>query len=157
MALRWLWVASPRLKRSGVRDTSRKSENSVIMRIAGGTLNSRGLIFSAWQAAATRGIRENRIIREVWVQHSVPRPAHPANPSVLSSLGQRFHAANSPIPHRPAPARIGNAQPAGSVLVACCYEARSKKCGGFRSFPPIPAARPPTCHPPFLHSAFLLV
>src|ERR1039457_1380832 len=34
MALRWLWVASPRLKRSGVRDTSRKSENSVIMRIA---------------------------------------------------------------------------------------------------------------------------
>jgi hypothetical protein len=36
MALRWLWVASPRLKRSRVRDTSRKSENSVIMRIAAG-------------------------------------------------------------------------------------------------------------------------
>src|ERR1035438_1463268 len=35
MALRWLWVASPRPKRSRVRDTSRKSENSVIMRIAG--------------------------------------------------------------------------------------------------------------------------
>src|ERR1017187_423891 len=34
MALGWLWVASPRLKRSRVRHTSRKSENSVIMRIA---------------------------------------------------------------------------------------------------------------------------
>src|ERR1039458_8339842 len=46
MALRWLWVASPRPKRSGVRDTSRKSENSVIMRIAAG----RGV----WCRAAVR-------------------------------------------------------------------------------------------------------
>jgi hypothetical protein len=42
MALGWLWVASPRLKRSGVRDTSRKSENSVIMRMADNKVNDGG-------------------------------------------------------------------------------------------------------------------
>src|ERR1019366_5492790 len=38
----WLWVASLRLKRSRVRDTSRKNENSVIMRIADNKVSDGG-------------------------------------------------------------------------------------------------------------------
>jgi hypothetical protein len=66
MALRWLWVASPRLKRSRVRDTSRKSENSVIMRIAGTRLTPSSAMLrkprdvrptEVWSAAASEARR----------------------------------------------------------------------------------------------------
>ena len=46
--------------------------------------------------------------------------------AVLSPL-VKWYAANSPSPHRPAPARSASAQPAAGVLYPCCYEGASKE------------------------------
>jgi hypothetical protein len=74
--------------------------------------------------------------------------------AVLSPL-VKWYAANSPSPHRPAPARSASAQPAAGVLYACCTRDVSK---GLRRdsvvFPPffLPSLLPahPPCHPQFL-------
>jgi hypothetical protein len=85
--------------------------------------------------------------------------------AVLSPL-VKWYAANSPSPHRPAPARSASAQPAAGVLYACCTRDVSKGLRrglegvskGLRRdsvvFPPffLPSLLPahPPCHPQFL-------
>src|ERR1035441_10538431 len=90
MALWWLWVASPVLKRSRVRDTSRKSENSVIMRIAGSSC----LPLSAFKPFSNCSDRTSAratnlvapAVLSAWLAAPVPRPPQPTRAIFNRSL-----------------------------------------------------------------------